>query len=90
MAILKGVNKAVNPLRPQIAKAVAKSANREGLTEAATEITNNFASIYILGEDKNIMDGALESYAGRAINRCSVTVKAIFTPRFIRISRIST
>ena len=67
MAILKGVNKAVNPLRPQIAKAVAKSANREGLTEAATEITNNFASIYILGEDKNIMDGALESYAGGAL-----------------------
>ena len=67
MAILKGVNKAVNPLRPQIAKAVAKSANQEGLTEAATEITNNFASIYILGEDKNIMDGALESYAGGAL-----------------------
>ena len=67
MAILKGVNKAVNPLRPQIAKAVVKSANQEGLTEAATEITNNFASIYILGEDKNIMDGALESYAGGAL-----------------------
>ncbi len=67
VAILKGVNNAVNPLRPQIAKAVAKSANQEGLTEAATEITNNFASIYILGEDKNIMDGALESYAGGAL-----------------------
>ena len=69
LAILKGVNKVTSavPTKRAIAASVLKSANREGLSEAGTELTNNFAKIGILGEDVNVFDGVAESYFGGAL-----------------------
>ena len=69
MAILKGVNKALSPIptKRAVVKSILKSANQEGLTEAATELTNNFAKIAILGEDISAFEGVAESYFGGAL-----------------------
>lgn len=67
MKILQGANKAINPLKPKIHKSIIKSANQEGMTEAATQIANNWADSAILGEDKNLFEGVMESYAGGAL-----------------------
>jgi len=40
-----------------------KNLNREGASEFATTTSGNFADIYILGENKNMFEGGLESYA---------------------------
>ena len=66
VAILKGANAAVSaaPTKREILKSILKSANQEGLTEAATELTNNFAKMTIMGEDINIFDNVAESYFG--------------------------
>lgn len=78
MSILKGANRAINPLKPQIHKAILKSANQEGLTEAATQIANNWADSAILGEDKNLFDGVMESYAGGALIGGPLELKGSF------------
>ena len=67
MAILKGVNRATGIKNKEIVKSILKSANREGLTEGATELTNNFAKINILDEDINLFDNVSEAYFGGAL-----------------------
>jgi hypothetical protein len=43
-------------------KTAVKNFNTEGLSELATTITDNFADIYILDQNKNLFEGGLESY----------------------------
>ena len=43
-------------------KNATKNFNREGLTELGTTVTDNFSDIYLLGENKNLFEGGLESY----------------------------
>ena len=66
IAILKGTNKALSaaPRKREILKSVLKSSNQEGLSEGATEFTNNFARMAIMGEEVNLFEGVTESYFG--------------------------
>lgn len=43
-------------------KNAVKNFNTEGLSEFGTTVTDNFADIYILGQNKNLFEGGLESY----------------------------
>ena len=66
MAIFKGASKAVNPtsLRGAGLKFV-KASNQEGMSEAATQIANNFGDWLFLGDtEKNLFEGIGEAYAG--------------------------
>ena len=66
LAILKGASKAVNPtsLRGAGVK-FAKASNQEGMSEAATQISNNFGDWLFLGDtEKNLFEGIGEAYAG--------------------------
>jgi hypothetical protein len=70
--ILKGASKAVNPTTLRAAGTkFLKAANQEGMSEAATEITNNVGRNIFFGEDINIFEGAtegaIEAYAGGAL-----------------------
>ena len=43
-------------------KNATKNFNREGLSELGTTVTDNFSDIYLLGANKNLFEGGLESY----------------------------
>lgn len=68
LAILKGANKAVNPTTLRAAgRRFLLDANREGMSEAATEMTNNVGKMIFMGEDVNLFEGVGEAYAGGAL-----------------------
>lgn len=46
---------------------VLKGVGKEGGSEFATTLVQNFGDIYILGEDKNFFEGGLESFSGGAL-----------------------
>ncbi len=48
-------------------KQIGGGIGREGGSEFATTLVQNFGDIYILGEDKNFFEGGLESFAGGAL-----------------------
>ena len=75
MALWKNLSKGVTQLAPigikQQAKFIGKTLGKgiftEGGTEFATSVVQNLVDIGILGEDKNIFEGALESFAQGAL-----------------------
>ena len=46
-----------------VANTSARNFKTEGLSELGTQVTNNFSDIYLLGENKNMFEGGLESFA---------------------------
>ena len=68
LQILKGASKAVNPTTLRAAgEKFILAANQEGLSEAATEMTNNVGKMVFLGEDVNLFENVGEAYAGGAL-----------------------
>jgi len=67
LSILKGLGRVGNVLKPKIAANFVKAANREGLTEAGTQIVNNTSDILFLDKDVNPFEGVGETYAGGAL-----------------------
>ena len=71
LKILKGLGNATKMLPKKTlqeglkwaGKTAIKNFKTEGLSELGTTITNNFSDIYILGENKNLFEGGLESFA---------------------------
>jgi hypothetical protein len=71
LEILKGISKATNYLPKKslseglkwASKDILKTFNREGLSEVATQAVDNFTDVYLLGENKNVWDGFVETYA---------------------------
>ena len=71
LKILKGLGDAAKMLPKKTlqeglkwaSKTAVKNFRTEGLSELGTTITNNFADIYILGENKSLFEGGLESFA---------------------------
>jgi len=45
----------------------ARNFKTEGLSEFGTQLSNNFSDIYLLGENKNIFEGGLESFAAGGV-----------------------
>ena len=75
MALLKGVSKGVKDL-PGVTikegfkfagKQLGKALYKEGGSEFATTFVQNFGDRFILGEDKNLFEGGLESFAQGAL-----------------------
>ena len=62
--IVKGANRAINPLKPRIHVAIGKSMVQEGLSEGATEFVNNWSKNAILGENNNLFEGVGEAMFG--------------------------
>lgn len=70
LSILKGLGDATKMLPKKsvkdgmlwAGKTAVKNFNKEGLSELGTTISGNATDIYVLGEDKNIFEGGLESY----------------------------
>lgn len=70
LKILKGVGTAARMLPKKslkdgllwAGKNATKNFNREGLSELGTTVTDNFSDIYLLGANKNLFEGGLESY----------------------------
>ena len=75
MRILRGANKAINPLKQRVYKSIIKSQAEEGLSEGATEFVNNWAASAILGEDKNLFDGVVEAAAGGGLIGGAIQLK---------------
>lgn len=75
LKILKETNRVLDLIPPmeiksalgQFGKEFAKSIPIEGATEGLTNLANNFGDVYILGEDKNLMDGVLNDAASGAL-----------------------
>ena len=75
MSLLKGVSKGVKDL-PGVTikegfkfagKQLGKALYKEGGSEFATTFVQNFGDRFILGEDKNLFEGGLESFAQGAL-----------------------
>ena len=75
IAILKGIKKGIKGLPKETIKEGFKFAGKqflkgsaqEGASELGTTLVQNWGDIYILGEDKNIFEGGLESFAQGAL-----------------------
>ena len=68
MAILKNASKAINPTSLTGAGIkFVKAANQEGMSEGATQITNNFGKRVFFDEQVNLFEGLGEAYAGGAL-----------------------
>ena len=75
ISLLKGVKSALKSLPPTTIKEgfkfagtqLGKGVGKEGGSELATTITQNFGDIFILDEDKNLFEGGLESFAQGAL-----------------------
>ena len=75
IAILKGIKKGIKGLPKETikegfkfaGKQFIKGAAQEGASELGTTLVQNWGDIYILGEDKNIFEGGLESFAQGAL-----------------------
>ena len=68
MSILKNASKAINPTSLTGAGIkFAKAANQEGMSEGATQITNNFGKRVFFDEQINLFEGLGEAYAGGAL-----------------------
>jgi hypothetical protein len=78
MTLLKNLKNATKMLKPttlkegfkflgQGLKEVGKGVRVEGGSEFATTVAQNFGDIFILGEDKNLFEGGLESFAQGAL-----------------------
>jgi hypothetical protein len=71
LAILKGLKNGIKGLPPRTikegfkfaGKEVGKAYFREGFSEFGTTVVQNWGDIYVLGEDKNLFEGGLESFA---------------------------
>jgi hypothetical protein len=50
-----------------VANTSARNFKTEGLSELGTQVTNNFSDIYLLGENKNMFEGGLESFAAGGV-----------------------
>jgi hypothetical protein len=93
LAILKGLGDATKMLPKKSLSdgllwaggTATKNFNREGLSEFATTTTGNFTDVYVLGENKNMFEGGLESYAqggvfgvGFGINQSAKVIKRAY------------
>jgi hypothetical protein len=75
ISIIKNLSKGLPTIAPTSIKEgfkfvggqLGKNAAIEGGTEFFTTLAQNFGDIFILGEDKNIFEGALESFAQGAL-----------------------
>jgi len=75
IAILKGIKQGIKGLPKETIKEGFKFAGKqflkgsaqEGASELGTTLVQNWGDIYILGEDKNIFEGGLESFAQGAL-----------------------
>ena len=75
ISILKGIKKGIKGLPKETikegfkfaGKQFIKGAAQEGASELGTTLVQNWGDIYILGEDKNIFEGGLESFAQGAL-----------------------
>jgi hypothetical protein len=71
MTLLNNIKKGIKMLPPKtikegaafVGKQLAKGGIREGGSEFATTFTQNLVDITILGEDKNVFEGGLESFS---------------------------
>ena len=81
LSLLKGVKSALKSLPPVTikegfefaGKQFTKGFTKEGGSEFATTVTQNFGDIFILGEDKNLFEGGLESFAQGALMGVGIT-----------------
>ena len=88
--LLKMMGKTARGLRPTnikeglktIGSEWGKGLYREGGSEWATTLTGNAGDIYILGEDKNIFEGGLESFAQGGL--MGVGMVSVNTPRLVK------
>ena len=75
ISIIKNLSKGLPTIAPTSIKEgfkfvggqLGKNAAIEGGTEFFTTLAQNFGDIFVLGEDKNIFEGALESFAQGAL-----------------------
>jgi len=75
IAILKGIKQGIKGLPKETikdgfkfaGKQLLKGSAQEGASELGTTLVQNWGDIYILGEDKNIFEGGLESFAQGAL-----------------------
>lgn len=75
ISIIKNLSKGLPTISPTSVKEgfkfvggqLGKNAAIEGGTEFLTTLAQNFGDIFILGEDKNIFEGSLESFAQGAL-----------------------
>jgi hypothetical protein len=75
LSILKGIGKGLSfmpakTLKEGMIKATSqtlKNSGLEGLSEFGTTLIGNASDIYIMGENKNLFDGGLESFAQGAL-----------------------
>ena len=92
MHLLKNLGKTAKALKPTsvkqgmyaIGKTWGEGLKREGGSEFATTITGNIGDIYILGENKNVFEGGLESFAQGGL--MGVSMVSINTPRLVKES----
>ena len=71
LEIMKGISKAAKYLPKKsladglkwAGKDIIKTFNKEGMSEVATQAVDNFTDVYLLGENKNVWDGFVETYA---------------------------
>ena len=68
----------------RVATQYAKGFATEGGSEWATTVAGNIADIYLIGEDKNVFEGGLETFAQGALMGGGMTT--INTPRIIKES----
>ena len=88
--LLKSIGKTARGLKPTnikeglktIGNEWGKGLYREGGSEWATTLTGNVGDILILGEDKNIFEGGLESFAQGGL--MGVGMVSINTPRLVK------
>jgi hypothetical protein len=75
MSLLKNVKNGIKMLPPTtikegfnfVGKQLVQGVRVEGGSEFATTVAQNFGDIFILGEDKNLFEGGLESFAQGAL-----------------------
>ena len=78
MAILKNASKAINPTSLTGAGIkFAKASNQEGMSEGATQISNNFGKWAFMGEQVNLFEGLGEAYAGGALIGGPLSLKSV-------------
>lgn len=90
MHLWKNLGKTAKTLKPTsikqgmyaIGKTWGEGLKREGGSEWATTLTGNVGDILILGEDKNIFEGGLESFAQGGL--MGVGMVSINTPRLVK------
>ena len=90
LKILDDVGRAAKMLPPTSIKEGAKRIGstygsgffREGGSEWATTVTGNIADIYLIGEDKNVFEGSLESFAQGALMGGGMV--SVNTPRLVK------